>query len=391
MPTTTEKLHISEIAPGVMQSEIRAMTVACEVAGGINLAQGVCDTDVPAPVIQAAIDAIHNGRNIYTRMDGITSLREAIARKMQHYNGISVDPESEVLVASGATGGMYAAALALLDPGDEVILFEPYYGYHFNTMLSLRVRPVTVPLTTPDWSLDRQVLERAVTSRTRAIVLNSPANPSGKVFTRSEIEMLAEFAIKHDLFVFSDEIYEYFLFDGVEHISPATLPGMAERTITISGLSKTFSITGWRIGYITANQRWMPSIAYFHDLVYVCAPSPFQYASAAGLVSLGADFYAALSSDYQQKRNRLCDALSDAGLSPSVPGGAYYVLADTTRLEGITARQKARNLLAKTGIAAVAGSAFFSEGRGENLLRFCFAKKDTDLDRACDALRGLKR
>ena len=389
MPIASGNLHVSELAPGSVQSEIRAMTVACDEAGGINMAQGVCDTEVPSTVVERAIRAIQEGHNIYTRMDGIASLREAIARKMEHYNHLVVDPEKEVLVTSGATAALYAASLALLNPGDEAILFEPFYGYHLNTLLSLRARPVIVPLAEPEWKLDLRALRAAITPRTRAIVVNSPANPSGKIFDRSEFEALAEIAVEHDLFVFSDEIYEYFLFDGAEHISPATLPGMAERTITISGLSKTFSITGWRIGYLAADKRWMPSIAYFHDLVYVCAPSPFQYGSAAGLMELPDSFYAELGRDYEMKRNCICDVLREAGMTPSVPSGAYYALADASRLEGTTARQKARTLLARTGVAAVAGSAFFRNGRGENLLRFCFAKKDADLERACTALRSL--
>jgi aminotransferase len=173
-------------------------------------------------------------------------------------------------------------------------------------------------------------------------------------------------------------------------MSPASLPGMAARTITISGLSKTFSITGWRIGYLAANKRWLGPIGYFHDLTYVCAPSPFQYGAAAGLMELPDSFYQALSAEYQSKRDMLCGALSDAGFTPSVPRGAYYVLADVSRVPGATAREKARNLLASTGVAAVAGTAFFSGGRGENLLRFCFAKKDEDLKRACDLLRGYR-
>lgn len=390
MRTATEKLRLSEISPRIMQSEIRSMTVECDRMGGVNLAQGVCDTEVPAPVVENAIKAIHDGHNIYTRMDGLAPLREAIARKMARYNRVHVDPDSGVLVTSGATAGLYAACLALFDPGDEVILFEPFYGYHLNTLLSLRVQPRAVPLAMHSWEIDFDALNSAITSRTRAIIVNSPSNPCGKVFSRAEFEKIAALAEEHDLFILTDEIYEYFLFDGAEHISPASLPGMAERTITISGLSKTFSITGWRIGYLTADPRWLGSIAYFHDLAYVCAPSPFQYGSVAGLIELPDSFYAQLATDYQAKRDMLCSALQDCGFTPSVPQGAYYVLADVSTVPGATAREKARNLLAQTGVAAVAGTAFFSEGRGENLLRFCFAKRDEDLKSACDALRGYR-
>jgi aminotransferase len=391
MRSTLEKLRLSEISPSVVQSEIRAMTMECDRVAGVNLAQGVCDTEVPHPVVAQAIEAIHQGYNIYTRLDGIAPLREAIARKLERDNGLTVDPDSEILVTSGATGGFYAAALALLDPGDEVILFEPFYGYHLNTLLALRIKPVAVPLAQGDWALDLDRLRAAITPKTRALVINTPSNPCGKVFSRAELEAIAEIAEEHDLFVFTDEIYEYFVFDGMKHVSPATLPGMAERTISISGLSKTFSITGWRIGYLTASARWLGSIAYFHDLTYVCAPSPFQYGAAAGLLELPMSFYTDMAVEYQAKRDMMCSALADAGLTPSVPAGAYYVLADASSLAGATAKEKARALLRERGVAAVAGTAFFTGGRGENILRFCFAKRDEDLKRACDLLRGTAR
>ena len=388
MRTAIEKLHLSEISPHVIQSEIRSMTVECDRVGGVNLAQGVCDTEVPPPVVQRAIEAIHEGYNIYTRLDGVAPLREAIARKLERDNHLTVDPNSEVLVTSGATGGFYAAALALLDPGDEVILFEPFYGYHLNTLLALRIKPVAVALQEGDWALDLDRLRAAITPKTRALVINTPSNPAGKIFSRAELEAVAAVAEEHDIFIFTDEIYEYFVFDGKEHVSPATLPGMAERTISISGLSKTFSITGWRIGYLTADKRWLGPIGYFHDLTYVCAPSPFQYGAAAGLMELPVEFYTDMAVEYQAKRDMMCSALTDAGLTPSVPAGAYYVLADASSLPGATAKEKARTLLRDRRVAAVAGTAFFTGGRGENLLRFCFAKRDEDLKRACDLLRG---
>jgi aminotransferase len=375
------------MAPGTMQSEIRAMTTECDAVGGINLAQGVCDTPTPALVQEAAIQAIRDGHNIYTRLDGIGRLRQAIAKKQKADYGLEYDPESEVLVASGATAGLHAATMALLNPGDEVILFEPFYGYHASTLKSMRVKPVLVALAEPDWELDLDALKAAITPRTRALILNTPANPSGKIFNRAELEAVAQVAIEHDLFVFTDEIYEYFVYDGARHISPATLEGMKERTIVISGFSKTFSVTGWRLGYVTASAKWMGAMSYFHDLTYVCAPSAFQHGAAAGLEQLGPEFYRQLAADHQSKRERIVSALKAAGLEPSVPAGAYYVLANVTRIPGKTAAQKARNLLAATGVAAVAGSAFFRPGRGEDLMRFCFAKKDHDLDEACARLR----
>jgi aminotransferase len=372
-----------------MQSEIRAMTTECDRIGGINLAQGVCDTPVPASVEEEAIQAIRSGHNIYTRLDGIVRLRNAIAEKQQRDYGLTYDAETEVLVASGATGGLHAAAMALLNPGDEVLLFEPFYGYHVATFNSVRVKPVLVALAEPDWALDTDALKAAINSRTRAILLNTPANPTGKVFSRPEIEAIADACREHDLFLFTDEIYEYFVYDGACHISPATLTGMRERTIVISGFSKTFSVTGWRLGYATADAKWMGAMSYFHDLTYVCAPSAFQHGAAAGLERLPASFYTQIAIDHQSKRERMLAALHDAGLEPSVPAGAYYALARVDRIPGETAAQKARHLLAQTGVAAVAGSAFFRRGRGENLLRFCFAKQDHELNEACARLRKL--
>jgi aminotransferase len=383
------RLRLSELAPGTVQSEIRAMSTECERMGGINLAQGVCDTPVP-PVVEAeAIAAIRAGHNIYTRLDGIGRLRAAIAQKQQRDYGLVYDPETEVLVASGATAGLHAACMALLNPGDEVLVFEPFYGYHTSTLKSMRMKPVLVPLRDGDFALDAAALRAAVTPCTRAIILNTPANPSGKVFTIAETEAVADLCREHDLFLFTDEIYEYFVYDGLRHISPAALPGMRERTIVISGFSKTFSITGWRLGYVTADARWMGAMAYFHDLTYVCAPSAFQHAAAAGLDELPPSFYAQIAADHQSKREHLVAALRDAGMEPSVPAGAYYILARVDRLPGDTAALKARNLLAATGVAAVAGSAFYRPGNGENLLRFCFAKKDADLEDACARLRRL--
>jgi aminotransferase len=367
------------------------MNVACTAVNGINMAQGVCDTDPPLPVVEAAIQAIEAGHNTYTRLEGITSLREAIAQKFATFNGLSVDPERELLVTAGATGALYSALLALLNPGDECLIFEPFYGYHILTLRSQRITPVTVPLEAPDWTLDLDRLRSAVTPRTRAIILNSPGNPSGKVFTRAELELLADFAIEHDLFVFTDEMYEYFLYDGAEHISIATLPGMKERTITISGLSKTFSVTGWRLGYLAASTEWLPAIGNFHDLTYICAPAPLQHGAAAGLLQLPASFYTEMATEYLAKRDMVCAALTRAGLTPSIPNGAYYILADSTPIPGADAKQKARRLLADTGVATVAGSAFFGlnadgSSRGHNLLRFCFAKKQTELEEACARL-----
>jgi aminotransferase len=385
---------MSELAPRVVQSEIRAMTVEADRVGGVNLAQGVCDTEVPEVVAEGAIKAIREGHNIYTRLDGIPRLRRAIAEKTERMQGIVVDPERELLVTSGATGAFHAVSMALFDPGDEVLLFEPFYGYHVGTLKTLRAVPVIVELDGPQWRLDLERVRAAITPRTRAVVVNTPSNPAGKVFTREELEGLAAIAREHDLFVLTDEIYEHFIYGDAKHVSPAVMEGMRERTIVMSGYSKTFSVTGWRIGYVIADAKWIGAIGYFHDLLYVCAPSPFQHAVAEGIEQLGQTFYARLAMDHEVKREMMVSALRDAGMTPHVPDGAYYVLASTAGLEGVlegaNAAQRARSLLKKTGVAAVAGSAFFRAGKGEDLLRFCFAKKDEDLAEACRRLRTLR-
>ena len=382
-------LGLSQRHQWVLQSEIRNMSIECERTGGINLAQGVCDTKVPPVVRQGAREAMDGGINTYTHYAGLMELREAIALKQKRFYGIDIDPAGEIIVSAGSTGVFYCACLALLDPGDEVILFEPYYGYHVQTLVATGAVPVYVRMQPPGWSFSRGGLERAVTPRTRGIMVNTPANPSGKVFSRGELEMIAGFAQRHDLFVFTDEIYEHFLYDDTLHIPPMTLTGLRERTITISGVSKSFSITGWRIGYCICDARWSQTIGHFNDLVYVCAPAPLQIGAARGLKALGEDYYQQLAVEYAAKRGKICTALERAGLTPFVPRGAYYVLADISRLPGANSKEKVMSLLKKTGVACVPGKAFYHDASGENLGRFCFAKEDHVLDEACRRLGSL--
>jgi aminotransferase len=374
---------------GLAHSEIRAMTAACAQLKGINMAQGVCDTTAPEIVIHAAQRAMESGVNTYTRFDGLTELRQALAKKLHDYNGIIADPETGITITAGATGAFHCACLALLNPDDEVILFEPTYAYHISAILSVGAIPRIVRMRAPEWTFSLKDVERVVTSRTKAIVVNTPGNPSGKVLTRFELEGIAELADHHDLFVLADEIYEYFLFDSCAHTSVASLPGMAERTITIGGYSKTFSITGWRIGYSVAHPRWAQLIGAMNDLIYVCAPAPLQYGVAVGVRDLDQTFYTGLVRDYQAKRNRFCLSLNKAGLPPSVPQGAYYVLADVSRLPGKSGKARAMHLLDQTGIAGVPGEAFFTSADGHRFMRFCFAKTDADLDEACRRIEQL--
>jgi aminotransferase len=367
-------------------SEIRAMTQACARVKGINMAQGVCDTPVPTVVLKGAEQAMESGKNVYTRFDGLPELRQALAAKLARYNGIKADPETEITVSAGATGSFHCACLALLNPGDEVILFEPYYQYHISALLAVEAVPVIVKMTAPRWTFSNDDLERAITPRTQAIIVNSPGNPSGKVFSRTELEDVADVTRRHDLFAFTDEIYEYFLYDGCQHLSLSTLSGMAERTITVGGYSKTFSITGWRIGYSVAHQKWAHLIGAMNDLLYVCAPAPLQSGVASGIEQLPDSFYRDLAQDYQAKRDRFCHALAKAGLTPSIPQGAYYVLADVSNLPGNTGKERAMYLLNSTGVAGVPGEAFFSGPEGHHFIRFSYAKTDSDLDDACRRL-----
>ena len=381
--------HINQRMAALAHSEIRAMTQACVQAKGLNMAQGVCDTPVPPVVLRAAAQAMERGKNVYSRFDGSPELRQAIAKKLAQYNGIVADPETDVTVSAGATGSFHCACLALLNSCDEVILFEPYYQYHISALLAVEAVPVTVKMQAPDWKFSTADIERAITPRTKAIIVNSPGNPSGKVFSRQELESIATIAQQYDLFVFTDEIYEYFLYDGRTHVSLATLPGMADRTITIGGYSKTFSITGWRIGYSVAAARWAQAIGAMNDLLYVCAPTPLQAGVAVGIQELPDLFYRDLARDYQRKRDRFCRALAKAGLTPSIPQGAYYVLADASCLPGTTGKERAMFLLETIGLAGVPGEAFFSGVDGRQFIRFSYAKIDSDIDDACRRLARL--
>jgi aminotransferase len=383
------RASLSRRAGRILPSPIRTMSIECARLGGINMAQGICDTEVPEEVLRAAQAALDADLNTYSRFDGLEELRVALAGKMRRHNGLEYDPDGEIIVTVGATGAFYIAALALLDPGDEVILFEPYYGYHVNTLYSLDAVPVYVPTRPPDWEFDLSELERAITPRTRGIVVNSPANPSGKVFGREELEGIGALVRRHDLFLFTDEVYEHFVFDGREHVSPATLPGLRERTLTVNALSKTFAVTGWRLGWVAADRHWARAMGPLNDLVYVCAPTPLQAGAARGLELLPPEFFDGIRVEYQRKRDRLCSALERSGLPPFVPQGAYYVLADVSRLPGETAMDRAMYLLREAGVATVPGEAFLAGPEAHRLTRFCFGKTDADLDEACSRLEKL--
>lgn len=383
------KYNVSSRTQHLIQSEIRNMSNECDKRQGINLSQGICDLPITPALANAAKAAIDAGENHYTRHDGTDALRKAVAGKLSSYNNIKVNAEKEVVITSGSTGAFYSACLALLDPGDEVILFEPFYGYHAYTLTTLSLTPVFVSLTPPLFNMDISEVEKKITSRTKAIMINTPSNPCGKVFSRSELVQLSQLCEDHDLLVFTDEIYEYILYDGVEHLSPGAIASMRDRVVTISGYSKTFSITGWRIGYCACREELAQAIGYASDTVYVCAPAPLQQAVAVAIETLDSNFYTSLGSCFEKRRNLVCGALSDASLRPYIPQGAYYVLADVSAVPGSTSKEKAMYILDKTGVAVVPGSAFYNTG-GENLVRLCFAKENHILEEACERLASLK-
>jgi aminotransferase len=370
-------------------SDIRAMTRACDAVGGINLGQGICDLPTPPPVANGAIDAIRANKVIYTAPEGILPLRQAVSAKVEKRYGLAYDATKEVVITSGATGGFAATCLALFEPGDEIILFEPYYGYHLNMALSLGLNVVLVPMMPPDWKFDAEAFATAITPKTRGVVLCTPANPSGKVWSVAELDALVAFCAKHDLIAVTDEIYEHILFDGNVHVPLATRPGARERTVTLSGFSKTFAVTGWRLGYLTAPEEAARKITIASDLLYVCAPTPLQYSMIAAL-EMPESYYTQMSSDYAKKRDILCSALADAGLTPYVPQGAYYVLADVRSLGAPNAKAAAMALLERTGIASVPGTSFYKNPVGETLTRFCFAKEVDALEEAARRLRTLR-
>ena len=379
---------LSRRLEGLVQSDIRRMSRECNRLGGLNLGQGLCDMPTPPPVAAGAKAAIDARESTYTYPEGIAPLRELISEKLARDNGIRAEANGEIVVTIGATGAFAAALNALLDPGDGILLMEPYYGYHLNTAIVSGLTPQYMTLEPPAFELREADLRAAITPETRAVVVCTPSNPSGKMFSKPELEALARVAHDHDLLVITDEIYEYIRYDGREHVSPATIGDLWPRSVTIMGLSKTFSITGWRMGYAVAPRDMARAMTLVNDLYYVCAPSPLQHGVAEGF-RMPRSFFESLKGDYQRKRDILCGALDEAGLSPIVPEGAYYVLADATRLSCDTSRDAALTLLERTKVASVPGSAFTRGAPGERLLRFCFAKEDDVLDEAARRLRAL--
>ena len=371
------------------ESVIREMTRVAQQHGAINLAQGFPDFPMPEAMKDAACAAIHGDLNQYAITWGAPALRLGIAEKYRRWYDMPVDPEREITVTCGATEAMAAVFLALIDPGDEVIVFEPWYENYGPDAILASAKPRYVPLEPPEWRFDPEVLRAAFNEKTKAIVVNTPHNPTGRVLTREEIGFIAELCIEHDVWAITDEIYEHIRYAGGHHVL-ATWPGMRERTVTISGLSKTFSCTGWRLGYAIAPERESVAIRKVHDFLTVGAPAPLQAAAAVGM-AFDAEYYNHLALDYRERRDSLLPVLADAGFTFSLPEGAYYVLADFSSLSDTDDTTFARWMAAEIGVAGVPGSSFYhaGAGRGKSMIRFAFCKKQETLDQAADRLSRL--
>jgi aminotransferase len=370
------------------------MTRVCMQHDGVNLAQGMPNFRPPQVLVDAAHRALDGDFHQYAITWGAPALRRAIAEKYRKFYGMAVDPERNVTVCCGSTEAMLSTLLAVLDPGDQVIVFEPFYENYGPGCIISGAEPIWVPLEPPDFAFDPERLRRAVTPRTRAIVFNSPNNPSGKVFSRAELEAIADLCREHDLLAITDEIYEHIVYDGLGHTPIATLPGMAERTITISGISKSYSVTGWRIGWAVAPEEISDGIRRAHDFVTVGAPHPLQEAAVTAL-QLPDGYYAGLRESYQARRDLLLDYVERAGFVAWKPRGAYYILTDVAHylkaleLEDDTAF--AMYLVKEIGVATVPGSSFYAHPElGRTKIRFCFPKTDDMLRDAGERLLKLR-
>ncbi len=370
------------------ESVIRDMTRVARQYDAINLAQGFPDFPAPQLLKDAACRAIQEDVNQYAITWGTPSLRSALARKYREWYGLAVDPDSEITVTCGATEAMAVVMLAVVDPGEEVIVLEPFYENYGPDAILCDASPVFLPLLPPDFRLDPARLRSAVTPRTRAIVINTPNNPTGRVFDPNEMAAVAELCIEHDLLAITDEIYEHIVFTG-RHIPLAGMPGMRERTIVISGLSKTFSVTGWRVGTIVAPPVLTGAMRKVHDFLTVGAPAPLQEACAAGLDSLGRDYYEGIARDYRERRDILWRGLRDSGFGCTLPEGAYYIMADFSALSELDDMAFSTYMAKECGVAPVPGSSFYSRPeRGAKLVRFAFCKQAGTLERAVERLRS---
>jgi aminotransferase len=381
---------VSERSLQFTESVIREMTRLCQAHGGVNLAQGFPDFPAPAELKEAAARALAADVNQYAITWGAKTLRDALVAKTERMGGLRYDPETEVTVGCGSTECMASTLLALVNPGDEVIVFEPFYENYGPDAILCGAAPRFVRLREPDWALDLDDLARAFTNRTRAIVVNTPNNPTGKVFSRVELEAIAALCRKWNVIAVTDEIYEHILYEGATHVRLASLDGMRERTVTISGASKTYSVTGWRIGWCLAPPALSGAIRKVHDFLTVGAPAPLQEAAAVAL-GFPEEYYRKLADDYRERRDFLVPALETAGFGTFRPRGAYYVMTDISGFGFPDDVTFARHLVAEVGVAAVPGSSFYADpAAGRQRLRFHFARRRETLAAAVERLSRLK-
>jgi aminotransferase len=377
------------------ESVIREMTRQAMLHGAINLSQGFPDFPAPAAVKLAAQEAVAGDVNQYAITWGAKKLRQAIARQMGVWQGIKVDPETQVTVCCGATEAMISTLLALCNPGDEVVIFEPFYENYGPDAVLSGARPRFVKLRPPatddgEWTFDERELRAAFHQQTKAIIVNTPNNPTGKVFARAELELIRDLCVEFDVLAIADEIYEHILYDGVRHISIASLEGMSERTVTINALSKTYSVTGWRVGWAVAPAEIADGIRKVHDFLTVGAPAPLQEAGAVAL-GLPASYYEGLGEGYRARRDRLMPVLAEAGFRCFRPRGAYYVMTDISGFGFADDLAFTRHLVREVGVAAVPGSSFYRDPRdGAQQVRFAFCKRNETLDAAAGRLRKLR-
>jgi aspartate/methionine/tyrosine aminotransferase len=384
------KNYSSERALKFTESVIREMTRVCLKHQGVNLAQGFPDFPAPAEIKEAAVQAIRADFNQYAITWGTPALRQAIADKFAWYNGVSMDPEREITVCCGSTEAMIASLMAIVNPGEEVIVFEPFYENYGPDTILCDATPRFITLHEPDWHFDDQELTRAFNNKTKAIIINTPNNPTGKVFSRKELQLIADLCLKWGVVAVTDEIYEHILYDGAKHISIASLPGMRDQTITINSISKTYSLTGWRVGWAIAPYHLTASIRKVHDFLTVGAPHPLQEA-AANALRIDRSYYQTLANEYKERRDFLAQVLEETGFRVYRPNGAYYIMTDVGHFGFLDDVTFAFYLVEKIGVATVPGSSFYSHpDRGTTKIRFCFPKKMETLQRAAEKLRRLK-
>jgi aminotransferase len=394
MTISSTSHHVSRKANLFTESVIREMTREALKHGAVNLSQGFPDFSAPEDIKRVAMEAIAKDINQYAITWGARDFREAIAHKTKWYLGLDINPETEITVTCGSTEGMIAAMMATVDPGEEVVIFEPFYENYAPDAILSDAKPRYIPLRAPDWSFDEQELRAAFNDRTKAIIICNPNNPTGKVFTRKELEFIAELCREFDALCFTDEIYEHIIYprEGAEisHISMAQLPGMRERTVIVNSMSKTYSVTGWRVGYCIAPSEITSGIRKVHDFLTVGAAAPLQAAGAYAL-SLPPQYYDRLQSEYQVRRDRLLPVLENAGFATFVPDGAYYIMTDISAFGFKNDVEFTRHLIREVGVACVPGSSFYSVAeRGQQQVRFCFCKKDETLELAAERLKKLR-